>query len=158
MFNTAGLAMPTLRCHTACSCTAECGERGCVVALANRQLMWKLDTDLREGCPTRVLSQPTCVQALQSGLGLLSRFYLQHEADKKAVVEINATTLEVITTEKTTPGLQTKISSLLALQITNDVIIRLSVPRKEAYLRVCRSCFGLKVVSTTLATLFLVHI
>jgi hypothetical protein len=90
-----------------------------------------------------------CVQALQAALSRVKAAMpvdLQHDSDKKAVAEIKALTLEMIT-EKAISGLQAKISRLVALQTQSSIITRLSVPGKEADLRVFRSCCGLKAGS-----------
>ena len=69
-----------------------------------------------------------------------------HESDSDAVTEIKDLTLEVIT-EKTTLGLQVKISNLIALRTQASIITRLSIPGKEADLRAFRSCCGPKAGS-----------
>jgi len=90
-----------------------------------------------------------CVQALQVALNRVKAAMpvdVLHASDKKAVAEIHALTLEMIT-EETTRGLQAKISNLIALQTQSSIITRLSVPGKEADLRVFRSCCGAKAGS-----------
>ena len=89
------------------------------------------------------------MQALQAALNRVKAAIpedLVHESDRNAAAEIKALTVTALT-EKTTPGLQAKISKLLALQTQSSIITRLSVPGKEADLRAFRSSSGLKASS-----------
>ena len=90
-----------------------------------------------------------CMQALQAALNRVKAAIpedLVHESDRNAAAEIKALTVTALT-EKTTPGLQAKISKLIALQTQSSIITRLSVPGKEADLRAFRSSSGLKASS-----------
>jgi hypothetical protein len=89
------------------------------------------------------------MQALQTALNRVKAALpteFEHGSDRTAAEEIKALTLADLT-EKTTPGLQAKISNLLALQTQASIITRLSVPGKEADLRAFRSGAGLKAGS-----------